>query len=147
MTTRATAVAARIADFLAGSSYAVVGASADRAKFGNKVLRAYQSRSGNTVYAVNARAAAADAAARIEGARVVARVGDLPEVPHVVSVVTPPAVTDTVARDCVAAGVKRVWMQPGADSASAVRYLEKNGVAVLYGGPCVLVELDRSDDD
>ena len=47
-----------IADFLSQGPYAVVGASSDRAKFGNKVLRAYQSK-GWKVYPINPREVAA----------------------------------------------------------------------------------------
>jgi acyl-CoA synthetase (NDP forming) len=41
-----------IEDFLAASSFAVAGASQDRAKYGNKVFRALVA-SGRTVYPLN----------------------------------------------------------------------------------------------
>src|ERR1043165_3649266 len=40
--------------FLAGKTFAVAGASSDRAKFGNKVLRCYQ-QAGRKVYAIHPR--------------------------------------------------------------------------------------------
>jgi len=52
----ASTVEQKIGSFLASNSFAVVGASIDRTKYGNKVLRCYQQH-GKTVYPINARAA------------------------------------------------------------------------------------------
>jgi len=35
--------------------------------------------------------------------------------------------------------VKRVWMQPGAESEEAIRTAEALGMNVIAGGPCLLV--------
>ena len=64
-------VVARIQAFLAAESFAVVGASTDRSKYGNKVLRCYQQH-GRTVYPINARAA------EVEGLKAYASLADLP---------------------------------------------------------------------
>jgi len=45
----------QVAEFLAGNSFAVVGASTDRQKYGNKVLRCYMDN-GYTVYPINPKA-------------------------------------------------------------------------------------------
>ena len=44
-----------------------------------------------------------------------------------------------------AAGVKRIWMQPGAESDAAVARAEELGLAVIAGGPCLLVALGFRD--
>jgi len=123
-----------IDDFLAGTVYAVVGASRDRAKYGNKVLRCYLQR-GRRAIPVNPHEAG------IEGVRAVPDLASLPEAVHGVSIVTPPEVTDGIVEEAAAAGVKRLWMQPGAESERAVERARELGLSVIAGGPCVLVAL------
>lgn len=127
-------VGERIRAFLAEGPFAVVGASTDRAKYGNKVLRCYL-QNGRAVYAVN------PAHAEIEGVPCHPDLASLPERVHGVSIVTPPAVTELVVEEAARAGADRVWMQPGAESARAVARAEELGLEPIAGGPCVLVAL------
>ena len=122
----------RIAAFLAATSFAVVGASTDRSKYGNKVLRCYQ-QNGRTVYPVNPKAP------EVEGLRAYPSLAALPGPVPAISVITPPAATEQVVREAHAAGVKHVWMQPGAESDEAIRTAEALGMNVIAGGPCLLV--------
>ena len=122
-----------IADFMAQGPYAVVGASTDRAKFGNKVLRAYKSK-GFTVYPVN------PTAAEIEGLKAFPSLGALPETPRGVSIITPPSVTERVVTEAADAGARFVWMQPGAESPEAIRLARARGLEVIADGSCFLVE-------
>lgn len=135
-------LADRIDAFLAGSPFAVVGASADRSKYGNRVLRAYR-QAGRTVYPVNRRGG------RIEGLEAFADLRSLNErlggPPHGISIVTPPAVTGQVMREAVNLGVGHAWMQPGAGSDEAVRIGEAAGMGVIGGDACVLVVLGFRD--
>ena len=131
-------VVARIQAFLAAESFAVVGASTDRSKYGNKVLRCYQQH-GRTVYPINARAA------EVEGLKAYASLADLPVKVAAISVITPPAVTEQVVQEAAAAGVTHIWMQPGADSVAAIRSAEALGLTVIAGGPCLLVVLGYRD--
>jgi predicted CoA-binding protein len=123
-----------IADFLAGKSFAVVGASTDRQKFGNKVLRCYMDH-GYTVYPINPKVI------EVEGLVAYKSLADLPELVHGISVVTPPAVTEQVISEAASLGITRVWMQPGAESAAAIEECMAKGMGVIAGGPCLLVEL------
>lgn len=123
---------ARIEQFLSGRVFAVAGASTDRAKYGNKVLRCYQ-QAGRTVYGIHPRESS------IEGAPSFAKLSDLPQKIDGLSIVTPPAVTEKLVEEAAAAGVKRVWMQPGAESPAAVQRAEALGLEVIWGGPCILV--------
>lgn len=118
--------------FLAEGPWAVAGASPDRSKYGNKVLRCYQQH-GMEVYPLNPKAP------EIEGLKAYARLADLPVKVSGLSVITPPAVTERIVEEAAAAGVKRVWMQPGAESPAAVRRAEALGMDVIWGGPCILV--------
>lgn len=121
--------------FLDGQPHAVVGASRDRAKYGNKVLRAYQ-KHGMSVYAVNP-----NVHGEIEGVSAFASVADLPELVHGISVITPPDVTEHIVEQAIAAGIGHIWMQPGAESTRAIERAEAAGIDVIAGGPCILVEL------
>jgi uncharacterized protein len=125
---------ARIEQFLSGRVFAVAGASADRAKYGNKVLRSYQ-QAGRKVFGIHPRETS------IEGASSFARISDLPEKIDGLSIVTPPAVTEKLVEEAAAAGVKRLWMQPGAESPAAIARARELGLDVIAGGPCVLVAL------
>jgi predicted CoA-binding protein len=129
----------RIQQFLAGKRFAVVGASQDRSKYGNKVLRAYMQH-GLDVVPVN------PSADEVEG---LAAAGDLTEIDSPVdgvSIVTPTKVTETVVKQALALGIKNIWMQPGAESQQAVKLAESAGANVLAGGPCVLVALRFRED-
>jgi predicted CoA-binding protein len=123
--------------FLSGSPHAVVGASTDRSKYGNKVLRTYLQQ-GRPVYAVNPREAEGDG---IEGVQTVATLADLPEPVHGVSIITPPRVTEQIVDDAIETGIRHLWMQPGAESDDAIARAEAAGVSVIHGGPCLLVVL------
>ena len=123
-----------IDDFLAGAPHAVVGASTDRSKYGNKVLRAYLQKK-RPVHVVHPRESV------IEGVTCVASIADLPAGVRGLSVITPPKVTEQVVRDAAAAGIPRVWMQPGAESPEALRIASELGLKVIAGGPCALVAL------
>lgn len=129
---------ARIESFLAGSPFAVVGASADRAKYGNKVLRCYM-QNGRTVFAVN------PSAGEIEGHRAFANLRSIPERVHAVSIITPPRVTERIVEEAGELGIKHVWMQPGAESAKAIRRAQELGMNVIASGACVLVVLGFHD--
>ena len=127
-----TPVTDRIQSFLASGPFAVVGASTDRSKYGNKVLRCYQQH-GKEVYPINARAP------EVEGLKAYPSLAALPVKVKAISVITPPAITETVVREAAAAGVTHVWMQPGAESDEAIRTAESLGMSVIAGGPCLLV--------
>jgi len=71
----------RIAEFLAGEVYAVVGASSDRSKYGNKVLRCYV-QNGRRAIPVN------PSDLEIEGIHSVPDLASLPEPVHGASIIT-----------------------------------------------------------
>jgi predicted CoA-binding protein len=120
--------------FLDGDTFAVVGASGDRAKYGNKVLRVYL-QTGRTVYPVNPKEA------EIEGLPCYPDLASLPRKVYGVSIVTPPTVTDQVLQQAAEAGIRYVWMQPGAESPNWAERAQQLGLIAIGGGPCILVTL------
>jgi uncharacterized protein len=119
-------------DFPKHRKWAVIGVSDDRSKYGNKIYRDLR-EAGYTVYAVHPKNT------QVEGDRCYAGVLDLPEVPDVVNVVVPPAATVQVVRDCLKAGVKRIWFQPGSENPDAIREAEEGGMAVVYDA-CIMIQ-------
>ncbi len=122
----------RIDAFFAKGPWAVVGASTNRDKYGNKVLRSYL-QNQRTVYPVNPREK------EVEGLTAYPDLESLPEPVHGVSIITPPAVTEKIVEAAAAAGIKHVWMQPGAESDRAIERAEELGLSVIGGDACVLV--------
>lgn len=124
----------RIETFLASPVIGVVGASTNRNKFGNKVLRCYQQHK-RAVIPVH------PAQAEIEGLAAVRSVLDLPDRVESISVITPPQITEQVVRQAVEKGIRNIWMQPGAQSTASIEYCEQHGINLISGGSCVLVVL------
>jgi len=121
-----------IADYLALGPYAVVGASSDRTKYGNRVLRAYMQK-GLEVYPINPRAD------MIEGLKAYPDLKSLAKPVRGISVITPPAITERVVAEAAETGVRFVWMQPGAESPEAVRAARERDIEVIADGSCFLV--------
>jgi predicted CoA-binding protein len=124
----------QIESFLAGKRFAVVGASSNREKYGNKVLRAYL-QNGLEAVPVN------PAGGEIEGLESYQDLASVPGKIDGVSIITPPAVTEKVVDQAIALGIDHLWMQPGAESDTAIDRAEAAGIDVIAGGPCVLVSL------
>ena len=124
--------------FLAGSTYAVVGASKDRSKFGNIVLRCYLQHGYKAI-------PLHPAVPEIEGLATYPQLAALPEPVHGVSIVTPPSVTETVIDDAIRLGIRHLWIQPGAEHPAAIERAEAAGLNVIHGGPCLMVVLGFPD--
>jgi predicted CoA-binding protein len=120
--------------FLDENKFAVVGASTDRSKYGNKVLRCYQ-MNGREAIPVNPKDKI------IEGVAAVSSVLELPDDVKSISVITPPSITEKVVAAAVAKGITSIWMQPGAESKAAVQACIENGINVIADGSCILVVL------
>ena len=130
----------RITDFLAAGPYAVVGASTLREKYGNKVLRCYL-QNGKTVFVVHPKEP------KIEGVATVPDIASLPMGVRGLSIITPPTITEKLVAEAAAAGIRRVWMQPGAESPAAIAKAESLGLSVIAGGPCLLVSMGYRERD
>jgi len=130
--------AEQIEDFLRGRVFAVVGATTVRAKYGNKVLRCYL-QNGRRAFPIHPREA------EVEGLKTYPDLLSLPEPVHGVSIITPPAITERIVEDAAAAGITRLWMQPGAESPRAIQRARELGMSVIADGPCLLVALGFRD--
>jgi len=129
----------KIERFLTSATYAVVGASSQRQKYGNKVLRCYQ-QNKLPVIPVNPNSN------EIEGEACVSSVSELPAEVKSISIITPPEVTETVVKLAIDKGIENVWMQPGAESPAAVKLAEDAGIEVIADGSCLLVVMRYHED-
>lgn len=129
---------AKIAAFLAAPAFGVAGASKNRDKYGNKVLRCYQINDRKVV-PIN------PVEEEIEGLACVKAVADLPPEVESLSIITPPQITDKVVEQAIAKGIKNIWMQPGAQSATAITAAEAAGLNVIADGSCVLAVMGYRD--
>ncbi|MDB5097246.1 MAG: putative CoA-binding protein [Cyanobacteria bacterium RYN_339] len=126
-----------IEEFVGLRRWAVVGVSDDKAKFGRRIFESLRG-AGYDVVPVHPSLNVLD-----DGTPVFKRIGDIPQAPDVVDLVIPPAATAQVIEDCIAAGVTRVWFQPGAEAEEAISRAEQAGLAVIAHGPCAMVEKKR----
>ena len=125
---------AQIEAFVAGTPFAVVGASTNRAKYGNKILRCYQQHERRAI-PINPRAT------RIEGLEVSPSLSLVSEHIHGVSIITPPHVTEQIMDEVIELGIEHVWIQPGAESTRALERARAAGLNCIAGGACLLVVL------
>jgi hypothetical protein len=106
------------------SSVAIIGASSDRSKYGNKAVRAFV-RQGYTVYPVNPKES------QIEGLTVYSTIEQVPERPDRVSVYVPPGVLLKLLPGIAARGCGELWLNPGTESPEVLAEAERLGLNVV----------------
>ncbi|BAE83267.1 CoA-binding protein [Desulfitobacterium hafniense] len=121
-----------IQEFLDQEIWAVVGASKDPTKFGTKVYHKLK-QCGYTVYPINPKLS------ELDGEPCFPSLSALPVRPDVVSLIVPPQISEQIIDQCAQLGIKRVWMQPGAESDEALMKGRANQMQ-LIAHECVLVE-------
>ncbi len=114
-------------------SIAILGASADRSKFGNKAIRAYL-RQGFDVYPVNPKGES------IEGLTTYRTLAEVPRQPlDRVSVYLPPAVGIQLLPQIQAAAPRELWLNPGSESPELVAAAEALGLEPIIA--CSIVDV------
>jgi predicted CoA-binding protein len=116
---------------------AIIGASNDHAKFGNKAVRAFQ-RQGYTVYPVNPNEA------EIEGLLAYKSIRDVPVRPQMISVYVPPPVLVKLLPDIAAKGCDELWLNPGTESDEALTEARKLGLNMVQACSIVGVGVSPS---
>jgi len=114
---------------------AILGASADRNKFGNKAVRAFRQQ-GCTVYPIHPKHSA------IEGLPACKSILDLPVRPNLVSVYLRPPVLLKILPDIAARGCDELWLNPGAESPEVLAEAERLGLSVIQA--CSIVGVGMS---
>jgi predicted CoA-binding protein len=117
---------------------AVIGASTQRHKFGNKAVRAFRD-AGWRVFPVNLRTDL------IEGLAAVRNVQEIPVPLERVTVYLHPADTYAALDDIAMASPREVWFNPGSDDPRVVARASDLGLTVRRG--CSIVDIGMSPAD
>jgi len=88
---------------------AVIGASTDHSKFGNKAVRAFRNH-GDEVVPIN------PTEAEVEGLKAYRSVLDVPGPIDMATFYVPPKVGERIIEEVARKGIREVWLNPGADS-------------------------------
>jgi hypothetical protein len=119
-----------IEDFLAQKRIAMVGISREPKGFSGMLFEEF-CRRGYDVVPVN------PYLPQMLGRRCFLRLQEIDPPVDAAILMTSPAVTDTVVRDCAEAGIRRVWMYraggQGAVSEKAVEFCREHGIQVVPG--------------
>jgi predicted CoA-binding protein len=103
---------------------AIIGASNDRSKFGNKAVRAFQQQ-GYEVFPVNPKEE------MVEGLPAFKSIAAVPVRPHMISVYLPPPVLLKVLPDIATKGCDELWLNPGTESDEVLAEAERLGLNVI----------------
>jgi len=114
-----------IKEFMDQKRFAVIGATDDEQKYGNKIFKNLSGR-GYEVYPVNPRLK------EIEGVKCYPALADIPVKVDVVDFVVPPEVTEATLKECLRLGLERIWLQPGSESEAAIAFCHKNKLKVVH---------------
>ena len=112
---------------------ALVGASNNRHKFGNRIYLDLRSK-GYDVVPVNPKDK------QIEGDQAYASIGMIEELPDIVNFVVPPPVAMKVAQEAVELGIKHLWFQPGSESNELETWLKVTNRIKYLVNSCIMVE-------
>jgi predicted CoA-binding protein len=114
---------------------AIVGASNDRHKFGNKALRAFQAE-GHTVIPINPHEAT------VEGIKAYASVLDVPGPIDMATVYVQPDIATRLLAEFEQKQIPEIWINPGADDDEVMAEASRRGLNVIYA--CSIVGIGRS---
>ena len=114
---------------------AIVGASNDRHKFGNKALRAFQAE-GHTVIPINPHET------QVEGVRAYASVLDVPGPIDMATVYVQPEIAMALLAEFERKQIPEIWINPGAEDDALMAEASRRGLNVIYA--CSIVGIGRS---
>jgi predicted CoA-binding protein len=114
---------------------AVIGASNDRSKFGNKAVRAFQAE-GYRVVPVNL------TERTVEGLPAYRSILDVPDPVDMVTVYVPPEATLQVLGELARRPVGEIWINPGADDDAVMTEARRLGLKPIFA--CSIVGMGRS---
>ena len=114
---------------------AVIGASSNRDKFGNKAFRAFVTR-GYRVIPINPNEP------EVEGHKTFKSVLDVPDTIDLATIYVPARVGVAVLDDVVKKGIPEVWLNPGADDPSVVSRARELGLKTVQ--TCSILAIGES---
>ena len=114
---------------------AVIGASNDRRKFGNKALRAFAAE-GYKVIPINPNES------QVEGFATFPSVLDVTEPIDMATVYVPPDIGLTLLPEFEQKGIKEIWINPGAEDDELMTEARRRKLNVIFA--CSIIGIGRS---
>ncbi len=118
-------------------SIAIVGASTDRSKYGNKAVRAFV-QGGWTVYPVTPNAET------VEGIKAYPSIADIPDPLDRISLYVPPTVSINMLPDIAARKPVELFVNPGAESDALIAAAKEHGLEPIQA--CSVVNIGLRPD-
>ncbi len=116
----------RVDQYLASNRIAIFGASRAGGKFGNRGLRHFAAH-GYEVFPVHPEAT------ELDGYACYRRLAEIPGGVDAAWICIPPERVPDVLRECSQAGVRKAWLQVGAESPAALALARELGIDVISG--------------
>lgn len=116
---------------------AVIGASTNRRKFGNKALRAFRQAGYRTIPITPNHD-------QVEGQRAYATVMDVPEAIDMATVYVPPEVGEQLLAGIAQKGIAEVWFNPGAATPSLISHARALGLEPIEACSIIGIGLSPS---
>lgn len=120
-----------ISEFMAQRRFAVIGATDNPKKYGNRIVKNLRDR-GYEVYPVNPRLP------MVEGLKCYPSIVDIAVKVDVVDFVVPPSSTEAILKLCLVLGLERIWLQPGSESEQGIAFCREHNLKVVYD-VCVML--------
>ncbi len=120
-----------INDFLSQKNLAILGVSRDKRKFGNTIFKDMRKKGYNMI-------PIHPEIATMENEKCYKSLAEIPIKVNGVILNIKPKKTEEAVKEVHASGIKRVWMQQGSESKSAIEYCIKNGIEVV-SGECIFM--------
>ena len=112
---------------------ALIGASNDKRKFGNKIYLDLKMK-GYNVIPINPKEKF------IEGDRTYSSLNKMESLPDIVNFVVPPAIAIIVAKEAVKLGIKYLWFQPGSESKELENWLKNSNEIKYLINSCIMIK-------
>lgn len=117
---------------------AVIGASSNRRKFGNKALRAFRNK-GFQVVAINPHES------EVEGLKTFASVSDVPGEIDLATLYVPPQVGESLIDELAGKNIRELWVNPGAGSPTLIAKARRCGIEPVMH--CSIIAIGESPAD
>jgi predicted CoA-binding protein len=114
---------------------AVIGASSNRSKFGNRAVRAFRQQ-GYTVVPINPNEV------EVEGLKAYRSVLDVPGAIDMASIYVPPDIGEQVIGEIAQKGIAEVWLNPGAESDELIARATALGIRPIVA--CSIVAIGEN---
>lgn len=112
---------------------ALIGASNDKEKFGNKIYLDLRLK-GYNVIPINPNEEL------IEGDKAYSSLNVIDKLPDIVNFVVPPPIAIKVAQEAVKLGIKYLWFQPGSESKELENWLSNTNEIKYLINSCIMVD-------